>query len=180
MVTQWVPPGCSVVFSLSRVYGRLCPFFPRFSFPHQVWVATMCSSGRRCPCLVGPSVPPCSLLIVQSCGNFRRVVSGGGHTSLQCRLAFGDGCRSPPLLFFPVCFHILSVRCCGFSTGLTGPRFTHPALCWPRISRVGSVPSPLPFAGGSSVPGVLGFHGSGSLCSFLTLRLVSPFVPGKL
>ena len=41
----------------------------------------MCISGRRCPFPVGPSLPPCSLLIVQSCGNFRRVVSGGGLTS---------------------------------------------------------------------------------------------------
>ena len=101
---------------------------------------------------------------------------GVGLTSLRCRLAFGDGCRSPPLSFFPVRFHILSVRCCGFSTGLAGPRFTHSALCWPRISLVDSVPSPLPsraFAVGSSGPGVLGFHGSDSLCSLPTLFVFS-------
>ena len=103
----------------------------------------MCSSGRRCPCPVGPSLPPCSLLIVQPRGNFRRVVSRGGITSLQCRLVFGDAYRSPPLLFFPVHFHFLSVRCCGFSTGLADPRFTHPALRWSRISLVDSVLSPL-------------------------------------
>ena len=81
-----VAPRC---FLCLVVYGFLCPFFPCFSFPHQVWVAAMCSTGRRCPCPVGPSLPPCSLLIVQSRGNFRRVVSRGGLTSLHCQLAFG-------------------------------------------------------------------------------------------
>ena len=65
-----------------------CPFFQRFSFPHQDWIAAMCSSSRRCPCPVGPSLPPCSLLVVRSGSNFRRVASGSGLPSLHCWLVF--------------------------------------------------------------------------------------------
>ena len=145
--SSWSPSRSNLVDPrcfLSRVCGHLCPVFPHFSFPHQDWVATMCSSSRRCPFPLGPSLPPCSLLVVQSGGNFRRVVSKGSLPSLDCLLVFADGCKSYSLLFFPVRFHILRVRCCGFSTGLADPRFTHPALRWPGISPVESVPSSLP------------------------------------
>ena len=89
--TQLVQPGCSTVFSLSRVCGNLCHFFPGCSFPRQGWAATMGYSSRLCPCPVSPSLPPGSLSVVQSGSNFRLVVSGGGLPYLHCQCAFGDG-----------------------------------------------------------------------------------------
>ena len=148
--------------------------FPRFSFPRQVWVAAMCSSGRRCPCPVCPSLPPCSLLIVQSRGNFRRVVSGVAFLPFNAcwLLAMGVG-----LLHFNSFLSVSTFLVFSVVVFLWVLRVnTHTALHWPRISRVYSVPSPLPspvFAGGSSGPGVLGFHGSGSLCSLPTLFVLS-------
>ena len=76
---------------LSRVSGNICPFFPGFSFPTQGWAAAMGYSGRLCPCPVGPSLPPCSLLVVRSGGNFRLVVSWGGLPCLHCQYDFGNG-----------------------------------------------------------------------------------------
>ena len=144
--TQQVESSCSTVFSLSRVSGNLCPFFTGFSFPTQGWAATMGYSSRLCPCSVGPSLPPCSLLVVRSGGNFLLVFSGGGLPYLHYQSAFGDGRGSPPLSFFTVRFHIFGVRLhsCGFSLGLRGPHFTHPALRWPRFSPVAGEPPPLP------------------------------------
>ena len=81
------------MLSLSRVYGHLCPFFPGFSFPNPDWAATMSSSSRRCPCPVGPSLPPCSFLVVRSGGNFRLVVSGAAFLTFSAGglLAMGVG-----------------------------------------------------------------------------------------
>ena len=76
--TQQVLPRCSTVFSLSRVSDNLCPFFPGFSFPTQGWAAAIDYSNRHCPCPVGRSLPPCSLLVVRFGGSFRLLVSGGG------------------------------------------------------------------------------------------------------
>ena len=115
---------------------------------------------------MGPSLPPCSLL----------VVSGGGLPYLHCQWSFDDRSRSPPLLFFTVRFQILGVCYCGFSTDLAGPCCTRPALRWPGISPVASVPPPLlspHFADGCGGPGVLGFHGSGSLGSLPALFVLS-------
>ena len=79
-------------------------------------------------------------------------------------------------MFFTVRFHVLSIRCCGFSTDLVDPHFPHPALRWPRIYLADSVPPPLPsltFADGSGGSGVLGFRGSDSLCSLPVLFVLS-------
>ena len=65
------------------------------------------------------------------------------------------------------------------SLRISGPRFAHPALRWPRISPVDGVPLPLPtFVDGSRGPSVLGFCKS---CSSQfpsgSFSLVCPFVP---
>ena len=121
---QQVQPGCSTVFSVSRVLVP-CFFFPGFSFPTQGCAAAMSYSSRLCPYPVGPSLLPCSLLVVRSGGNFRLVVSRGGLPYLHCQCAFGDGRGSPPLSFFTVYFHVLGVRSCGFSPDL-GSSFCPP------------------------------------------------------
>ena len=141
----------------------------------------MNSSSRCCPCLVGLSLPPCSLLVVRSGGNFRLVVSGGGLPYLHCWWAFDDGSRSPPLsfllsvstflIFAAVVFLRISWVLISFtlsSVGLGFLRWTIPP----------SLPSPT-FADGSGGLGVLGFRGSGSLSSHPALFVLSAFLfPG--
>ena len=181
----WSPSRSNLVdplcFSVPGLWSPLS-LFPGLSFPHQDWAAAISSNYGLCPCPVGPSLPPCSLLVVRSGGNFRRVVSGGGLPYLHCQWAFGGRSRSPPLSFFTVHFHILSVRCCGFSTDLAGPRFTHPALRWPRISPVDSVPPPLPsptFCGWEQWSWWPGFPRVWqSRFPSSSFHLVNPFVPG--
>ena len=142
-----VQPGCSTVFSLSRVSGTLCSFFPGF-FPTQGREATMGYSSRLCPCPVGPSLPPSSLLVVRSGGNFKLVVSGRGLPCLHCQCPFGGGVGG--LLHFSSSLSVSTflirshLHSCGFSPNLRGPRFTHPVLRWPRISLVDGDPPPLP------------------------------------
>ena len=145
--TQQVQPGCSIVFFLSRVSGNLCPLFPGFSFPTQGRVAAMGYSSRLCPCPVGLLLPPCSLLVVRSGGNFRLVVSGEVFLAFTASVLLAMRWGSP-LSFFTVRFHILGVcrhlHNCVFSLDLRGLRFTHPALRWPGISPVSGDPPPLP------------------------------------
>ena len=87
------------------------------------WAAALGYSSRLCPHPVGPSLPPCFLLLVHCGGYFRLGVSGGGLPCLHCQCVFGDGRESPPLSFFTVRFHILGVCSCGFSLDVRGPHF---------------------------------------------------------
>ena len=145
--------------------------------------------SRLCPYPVGPSLPPCSLLVVRSGGNFRLVVSWGDLPYLHCQCPFGSGMGgSPPLSFFTVRFHFLGVcshlHSCGFSPDLRGPHFTHPVLRWPRISPVDGDPPPHPplfaFAGGRGGPGVLDFRRFySSQFPSGSFSLARPFVPGE-
>ena len=55
------------VFSVSGLWSPLS-LFSRLLLPKQSWAAAMGYSSRLCPCPVGPSLPPCSLLVVRSGG----------------------------------------------------------------------------------------------------------------
>ena len=173
--TQQVQPRCSTVFSLSWACGNLCPFFPGFSFPTQGWATAMGYSSSLCPCPLGPSLPPCSLLVVQAGG----LQEWASLPSLPVCFWQWEGVSSTFVLYcpFPHSWY-LQLWFLSRSRVLVSPTLPSVGLGFPRWTVSLHLSPLLNFVDGRGGPGVLGFRRScSSQLPSGSVSHVSPFVP---